>query len=63
MDYTKIDYKKMYEDIININPRIRLVTICDSNGRVMYSEHRPSTPFILTSDLVKKFSFGVVIHS
>jgi hypothetical protein len=28
----------MYEDIIKIDPRIRLVTICDS-GRVTYSEH------------------------
>ena len=29
----------MYEDIIKIEPKIRLVTICDSKGRVTYSEH------------------------
>ena len=40
MDYKKIDYEKMYEDITKIDPGIRLVTICDSSGRVMYSEHR-----------------------
>ena len=54
MDYTKIDYKKMYEDIININPRIRLVTICDSNGRVMYSEHREGVKNLLTPEESKE---------
>ncbi|HET7283174.1 MAG TPA: hypothetical protein VFI70_00675 [Nitrososphaeraceae archaeon] len=34
MDYKKIDCEKMYEDIMNIDAGIRLVTICDSNGRV-----------------------------
>ena len=54
MDYKKIDYKKMYEDIININPRIRLVTICDSNGRVMYSEHREGVKNLLTPEESKE---------
>jgi hypothetical protein len=35
----KIDYEKMYKDVIKIYPKIRLVTICDSKGRVIYSEH------------------------
>src|SRR5947199_7315625 len=54
MDYKKIDYKKMHEDIININPRIRLVTICDSNGRVMYSEHREGVKNLLTPEESKE---------
>jgi hypothetical protein len=54
MDYKKIDYKKMYEDIINIDPRIRLVTICDSNGRVMYSEHREGVKNLLTPEESKE---------
>jgi len=29
----------MYKDVIKIYPKIRLVTICDSKGRVTYSEH------------------------
>ena len=54
MDYKKIDYKKMHEDIININPRIRLVTICDSNGRVMYSEHREGVKNLLSPEESKE---------
>jgi len=48
MDYKKIDCEKMYEDIMNIDARIRLVTICDSNGRVVYSEHREGVKNLLT---------------
>ena len=48
MDYKKIDCEKMYEDIMNIDARIRLVTICDSNGRVVYSEHREGVKNSLT---------------
>ena len=40
MDFKKIDYKKLYDDIINANPKIRLITICDINGKMMYSDHR-----------------------
>jgi hypothetical protein len=54
MDYKKIDYEKMYEDIINIDPRIRLVTICNSNGRVMYSDHREGTKNLLTPEESKE---------
>jgi len=45
-----MDYKKLYEDIINIDPKIRLVTICDSNGRVMYSEHNQGVKNLLTTE-------------
>ena len=54
MDYKKIDYEKMYEDIINIDPRIRLVTICNSNGRVMYSDHREGIRNLLTPEESKE---------
>jgi hypothetical protein len=54
MDYKKIDYEKMYEDIINIDPRIRLVTICNSNGRVMYSDHREGIKNLLTPEESKE---------
>ena len=54
MDYKKIDYEKMYEDIIKIDPSIRLVTICDSKGRVMYSQHREGVKNLLTPEESKK---------
>jgi len=62
MDYKKIDYKKLYEDIINIDPKIRLVTVCDSNGRVMYSEHNQGVKNLLTSDESKQ-SLELAVNS
>lgn len=62
MDYKKIDYKKLYEDIISIDPHIRLVTICDSNGKIMYSEHRPGVTNLLTTDESKE-SLELAINS
>jgi hypothetical protein len=54
MDYKKIDYEKMYEDIMKIDEGIRLVTICDSNGRAVYSEHREGVKNLLTPEESKE---------
>ena len=54
MDYKKIDYEKMYKDIMNIDEGIRLVTICDSNGRALYSEHRGGVKNLLTPEESKE---------
>jgi hypothetical protein len=54
MDYKKLDYEKIYEDIIHIDPRIRLVTICNSDGRVMYSDHREGIKNLLTPEESKE---------
>jgi hypothetical protein len=62
MDYKKIDYEKMYEDIMNIDARIRLVTICDSNGRVVYSEHREGVKNLLTPEESKE-SLELAVNS
>ena len=35
-----MDYRRIYNDIINMNAKIRLVTICDNEGKIMYSNHR-----------------------
>ena len=62
MDYKKIDYKKLYEDIINIDPKIRLVTVCDSNCRVMYSEHNQGVTNLLTAEESKR-SLELAVNS
>ena len=62
MDYKKIDCEKMYEDIMNIDPKIRLVTICDSNGRVVYSEHREGVKNLLTPEESKE-SLELAVNS
>jgi hypothetical protein len=50
----KLDYKKLYQDIMNLDPKIRLVTICDIDGRIMYSEHREGVRNLLTPEESKK---------
>ena len=62
MDYKKIDYKKLYEDIIDIDPKIRLVTVCNSNGRVMYSEHNHGVKNLLTAEESKQ-SLELAVNS
>jgi hypothetical protein len=49
-----MDYKKIYEDIINFDPNIRLVTICDPNGKIMHSGHRQGVSNLLTQEESKK---------
>jgi hypothetical protein len=39
---------------VNIDPKIRLVTICDSEGRMMYSRHRQGVENLLTPEESKK---------
>ena len=49
-----MDYRKLYQDIMNLDPKIRLVTICDMDGRVMYSEHREGVKNLLSLEESKK---------
>ena len=46
--------KQHYDDIVNIDPNIRLITICDSEGRTMYSRHRQGVKNLLTPEESKK---------
>jgi hypothetical protein len=48
------DYKDIYEEIMNIDPSIRLVTICDISGKIKYSDHRHGVENILTPEESKK---------
>ena len=49
-----IDYKRIYEDIMNLDPKIRLVTICDLDGKIMHSGHRQGVTNLLTPEESKK---------
>jgi hypothetical protein len=46
--------RQHFRDIVNIDPRIRLVTICDSKGNVMLSRHRPGVQNLLDKKQSKK---------
>ena len=49
-----MDYKKTYEDIMNFDTKIRLVTICDSEGKILHSGHRQGVTNLLTPEESKK---------
>jgi hypothetical protein len=49
-----MDYRKLYQDILSLDPNIRLVTICDKNGKIVYSEHREGVHNLLTQEESKK---------
>lgn len=57
-----MDYKRIYDDIMNTDPKIRLVTICDSNGKIMHSEHREGVQNLLTPEESKK-SLELAVNS
>src|ERR671933_2894753 len=57
-----MDYKRIYEDIMNSDPRIRLVTICNSRGKIMYSNHREGVQNLLSSEESKK-SLELAVNS
>ena len=49
-----IDYGRIYKDIMSLDPKIRLVTICDRNGITMYSQHREGVKNLLSPEESKK---------
>jgi hypothetical protein len=49
-----MDYKRIHESIMKSDPRIRLVTICDLNGKIMHSEHREGVKNLLTPEESKR---------
>ena len=48
------EYKDIYEEIMKSDPQVRLVTICDNNGNIMYSDQREGMTNLLTREESKK---------
>jgi hypothetical protein len=49
-----MNFQKTHSDIMNLDPKIRMVTICDLSGKIMFSDHRPGVTNLLTPDESKK---------
>ena len=49
-----MDYKKIYQDIMSFEPKIRLVTICNLDGKIMHSGHRQGVTNLLTPEESRK---------
>jgi hypothetical protein len=54
--------KQHYKDIVNIDPNIRLVTICDAEGKMMYSRHRQGVKNLLSLEESKE-SLELAVNS
>ena len=57
-----MDYRRIYNDIMNMDPKIRLVTICDNEGKIMYSNHREGVENLLSQEESKK-SLELAVNS
>ena len=57
-----MDYKQIYEKIMGIDRNIRLITICDRDGKIMYSGHREGVKNLLTEDESKR-SLELAVNS
>jgi hypothetical protein len=45
-----MNYQKLYQDIMSLDRNIRMVTICDTDGKMMHSDHLPGVINLLTPD-------------
>jgi hypothetical protein len=49
-----MNYQGIHSEIMKLDPNIRLVTICDLGGKIMFSDHRPGVSNLLSPDESKK---------
>jgi hypothetical protein len=49
-----MEYQRIHRDIMNIDPNIRLVTICDLDGKIMFSDHKANIVNLLSPDESKR---------
>jgi len=49
-----LNYQNIHSHIMNLDHKIRLVTICDSNGKIMFSDHRPGVINLLSPEESRK---------
>jgi hypothetical protein len=48
------DYGHLHRQIMDLEPSIRLVTICTNDGQIMHSDHREGVRNLLTPEESKK---------
>ncbi|MGH9993019.1 MAG: DUF6659 family protein [Nitrososphaera sp.] len=49
-----MEYQNVHRNIMNLDSNIRMVTICDMDGKIMFSDHRPGVTNFLTPDESKR---------
>ena len=49
-----MEYQRIHKDIMNLDPNIRLVTICDISGNIKFSDHKPGVSNLLSPEESKR---------
>lgn len=49
-----MEYQNLHKHIMDLDPKIRMVTICDSDGKIMFTDHRSGVRNLLSNDESKK---------
>jgi hypothetical protein len=49
-----MDYQKLSNDILNLDPKVRFVGVCDNTGKIKNGGFRDGIKSILTDDEIKK---------
>lgn len=49
-----MDYQDIHQKIMNLDPNIRLVTICDMNGNIKFADYRAGVKNLLSPDESKR---------
>jgi hypothetical protein len=49
-----MEYQNLYKQIMDLDPKIRMVTICDPDGKILFTDHRPGVTNLLSNDESKK---------
>lgn len=49
-----MEYQNLHKQIMDFDPKIRLVTICDTDGKIMFTDHRQGVTNLLTNDESRK---------
>jgi hypothetical protein len=53
--------KQHYQDIMDVDPKIRLVTLCDTNSNIVLYRHRKGADELLDEEESKKSLYGCKI--
>ena len=49
-----MEHQHLHKQIMDLDPKIRLVTICDMDGKILFTDHRPGVTNLLTNDESRK---------
>ena len=49
-----MEYQNLHKQIMDLDPKIRLVTICDMDGKILFTDHRSGVTNLLSNDESRK---------